>query len=136
MACHVFSMPLRITRCAASKGRRSETCPIWSVIKLVYIVRSDFQAFYDRDPVDVALDWAPGTVPVIMPANDKRPGGDWEAGVMSPEECLCRRSNLFGTITTPSNVLSSYPLPSKAGIFSEKVGQFLLFWVVPRTYSI
>ena len=40
-------------------------------------------AFYDRDPIDVALDWAGDTyrIPVIMPANDKRAGGDWEAGV-------------------------------------------------------
>jgi len=40
-------------------------------------------AFYDRDPIDVALDWAVSEtykIPVIMPANDKRPGGDWEAG--------------------------------------------------------
>jgi hypothetical protein len=87
--------------------------------------RISFAAFYNRDPVDVALDWAPGTVPVIMPANEKRPGGDWEAGVMSPEECLCRRSNLFGTMTTPAegnSTPSNYPLPTKAGIFSEKVG--------------
>jgi len=43
----------------------------------------NLSAFYDRDPVDVALDWAPDSevpIPVIMPANDKRPGGDWEAG--------------------------------------------------------
>jgi hypothetical protein len=106
------------------------------------------KAFYDRDPVDVALDWAPGeamAIPVIMPANDKRPGGDWEAGqspskihystnfdpgVMSPEECLCRRSNLYGTITTPAEgncSPSNYPIPSKAGIFSEKVGQSPIF---------
>jgi hypothetical protein len=42
-------------------------------------------AFYDRDPVDVALEWEVGfdtkKIPVIMPANDKRPGGDWEAGL-------------------------------------------------------
>ena len=41
-------------------------------------------AFYERDPVDLALDWmVPGgeQIPVIMPANDKRPGGDWEAGM-------------------------------------------------------
>ena len=47
-------------------------------------------AFYDRDPVDLALDWSdpsdaqqnPSLKPVvvIMPANEKRPGGDWEAG--------------------------------------------------------
>jgi hypothetical protein len=51
---------------------------------LVLSLVSLFAAFYDRDPVDVALDWAPGLVPVIMPANDKRPGGDWEAGQFSP----------------------------------------------------
>src|SRR6187402_3131824 len=42
-------------------------------------------AFYDRDPVDVALDWASSEsykIPVVMPANDKRPGGDWEAGIV------------------------------------------------------
>jgi hypothetical protein len=42
-------------------------------------------AFFDRDPVDLALDWAPSEekpIPVILPANDKRPGGDWEASVM------------------------------------------------------
>ena len=42
-------------------------------------------AFYERDPIDLALDWIDPTdgqkpVAVIMPANDKRPGGDWEAG--------------------------------------------------------
>lgn len=87
-------------------------------------------AFYERDPVDVALDWydADGNnIPVIMPANEKRPGGDWEAGVMSPEECLCRRSTLYGTLTTPgpeSGASSHYPIPPKAGIFSEKVGMY------------
>lgn len=82
-------------------------------------------AFYERDPVDLALDWVEPNasigIPVIMPANEKRPGGDWEAGVMSPEECLCRRSNLFATLTTPgANNCSStnYPIPTKAGIYS------------------
>jgi hypothetical protein len=40
-------------------------------------------AFYDDDPVDLAIKWNVGEqhpIPVIMPANDKRPGGDWEAG--------------------------------------------------------
>ncbi|KAG9235315.1 hypothetical protein BJ875DRAFT_276783 [Amylocarpus encephaloides] len=87
-------------------------------------------AFYERDPVDFALEWAPTepvAIPVIMPANDKRPGGDWEAGVMSPEECLCRRSNLFATLTTPASgnlAPSNYPIPPKAGIFSPKVVVF------------
>jgi hypothetical protein len=40
-------------------------------------------AFYQRDPVDLAIEWAAGEspIPVIMPAHDKRPGGDWEAGM-------------------------------------------------------
>jgi hypothetical protein len=64
------------------------------------------KAFYDRDPVDVALDWAPGeatAIPVIMPANDKRPGGDWEAGKLpsyafyfaNAAQELCRPKNAF-----------------------------------------
>ncbi|KAK6580026.1 hypothetical protein PZA11_007734 [Diplocarpon coronariae] len=90
-------------------------------------------AFYERDPVDLALDWVePGDapIPVIMPANDKRPGGDWEAGVMSPEECLCRRSNLYATLTTPgpgnigASGTSHYPLPPKTGIYSANVVVF------------
>lgn len=96
---------------------------------------NEYIAFYERDPVDLAIEWAndptepvdPVAIPVIMPANDKRPGGDWEAGVMSPEECLCRRSNLFATITTPApgnSAPTNYPIPSKAGIFSRNVGMF------------
>ncbi|CCU74911.1 unnamed protein product [Blumeria hordei] len=88
-------------------------------------------AFYERDPVDVALDWADPTdnhrIPVIMPANEKRPGGDWEASVMSPEECLCRRSNLYATLTTPASgnaEKSNYPIPGKAGIYSANVVVF------------
>jgi len=50
-----------------------------------YSIYSSWTAFYERDPVDLALDWADGDkpVPVIMPANEKRPGGDWEAGTNS-----------------------------------------------------
>ncbi|RFU30405.1 hypothetical protein B7463_g5955, partial [Scytalidium lignicola] len=43
-------------------------------------------------------------------------------GIMSPEECLCRRSNLYTTLITPApgnSALSNYPIPPKAGIFSE-----------------
>lgn len=88
-------------------------------------------AFYERDPVDLALDWvepnATIAIPVIMPAHEKRPGGDWEAGVMSPEECLCRRSNLFATLSTPgagNSLTANYPIPTRAGIYSEKVVVF------------
>lgn len=41
-------------------------------------------AFYERDPVDIAIEWGSGEqppIPVIMPAHDKRPGGDWETGM-------------------------------------------------------
>jgi hypothetical protein len=41
------------------------------------------ELIYQRDPVDLAIEWAAGEspIPVIMPAHDKRPGGDWEAGM-------------------------------------------------------
>lgn len=50
-------------------------------------------AMIEGDPVDVALDWArtlqipgqpPPLVPIVNMANDKRPGGDWEASSFSP----------------------------------------------------
>ncbi|CAG8977154.1 hypothetical protein HYALB_00003375 [Hymenoscyphus albidus] len=101
-------------------------------------------AFYERDPVDLAIEWAndtsepidPVAIPVIMPANDKRPGGDWEAGVMSPEECLCRRSNLFATLTTPApgnSAPNNYPIPLKAGVFSRTV---VVYRNGPEKYEI
>ncbi|KHJ32263.1 hypothetical protein EV44_g3352 [Erysiphe necator] len=65
-----------------------------------------YEAFYEKDPIDLALDWVDpdgsAPIPVIMPANEKRPGGDWENSVMLPEECLCRRSNLSVTLATPA----------------------------------
>lgn len=102
-----------------------------------------FTAFYDRDPVDLALDWNDPSdmnhglkpVAVVVPANDKRPGGDWEAGVMSPEECLCRRSTLFANLTTPGEnncASSNYPLPTKAGIYS---GNVVVFRDGPEKYE-
>lgn len=82
-----------------------------------------------------------------MPANERKPGGDWESsrfsrpemvenksfklilkknkGVMLPEECLCRRSNLSATLATPAvgnAAKHNYPIPSKAGIYSANVG--------------
>ena len=39
----------------------------------------------ERDPVDLALEWTASEndqpIPVIMPAHERRPGGDWEAGM-------------------------------------------------------
>ncbi|KAM0180267.1 hypothetical protein ACHAPF_002436 [Botrytis cinerea] len=87
-------------------------------------------AFMERDPVDLALEWTSSEndrpIPVIMPAHERRPGGDWEAGVMQPEECLARRSTLYTCLTTPApdNITSNnYPIPEQAGIISQNVGK-------------
>ncbi len=97
-------------------------------------------AVIDGDPVDVAIDWSEyetkfgenknGSrdlvrIPIVNMANDKRPGGDWESGLLAPEENLCRRSNLYQCLTTPSGTQTpSYPLPLKGGIYSPYVGKF------------
>ncbi|POS85927.1 hypothetical protein EPUL_003375 [Erysiphe pulchra] len=99
-----------------------------------------YEAFYDRDPIDLALNWAdpedPRPIPVIMPANEKRPGGDWESSVMLPEECLCRRSNLSATLATPAIGNAgeyNYPIPPKAGIYSPNV---VVFRGGPERYDV
>ncbi len=100
-------------------------------------------AVIDGDPVDVALDWseynikndekdctaegskAGGRIPVVNMANEKRAGGDWESGLVAPEECLCRRSNLVHALTAPSKSSahnSHYPLQTTGGIYSPYVG--------------
>ena len=100
-------------------------------------------AVIDGDPIDVALDWweynrrngetgttpdsASGAmgIPVANMANDKRPGGDWESGLLAPEENMCRRSNLAHCLTstwTPSSQCSNYPIPTVGGIYSPSVG--------------
>ncbi len=100
-------------------------------------------AVIDGDPVDVALDWygynvrndgedctaesgkGGGRIPVVNMANEKRAGGDWESGLVAPEECLCRRSNLVHALTTPSKSSthsSHYPLQTTGGIYSPHVG--------------
>lgn len=65
-------------------------------------------------------------MPFICAANDKRPGGDWETGVVGYEERLCRRSTLAACLATPADgspINSHYPLPICAGILSRDVGQ-------------
>jgi hypothetical protein len=43
---------------------------------------------------------------------------------MAPEENLCRRSNLFATLTDPKGYhANNYPIPPKGGIYSEHVGK-------------
>ncbi|KAI9843580.1 MAG: hypothetical protein M1837_006257 [Sclerophora amabilis] len=100
-------------------------------------------AVIDGDPVDVALDWYEANrnnaeklghvrngvvdcprIPIVNMANEKRAGGDWESGLMAPEECLCRRTNLVQALMTPmdpSATYSHYPIPQTGGIFSPSV---------------
>lgn len=101
-----------------------------------------FTAFYNDDPVDIAIKWHEGPpetempIPVILPANDKRPGGDWEAGVMSAEECICRRSNLVNCLTNPvedNAAPSNYPIPTRAGIYSKDC---VIFRAGPAAYEL
>lgn len=100
-------------------------------------------AVIDGDPVDVALDWHAansrdpassrgtssgkgGPIPVVSMANEKRAGGDWESGLIAPEECLCRRSNLAKVLTTPSQPSAQvphYPIRTTGGIYSPNVGK-------------
>lgn len=100
-------------------------------------------AVIDGDPIDVALDWhdsncsdsasgstarssvAGSTIPVVNPANEKRAGGDWETGLMAPEECLCRRSTLAAALVNPfaSTNAAHYPIRQTGGIYSPSVGE-------------
>ncbi|KAL8760726.1 MAG: hypothetical protein Q9184_003106 [Pyrenodesmia sp. 2 TL-2023] len=99
-------------------------------------------AVIDGDPLDVALDWheynqrggnqaAPQSshesIPVVNMANEKRAGGDWESGLMAPEECLCRRTNLVQALKSPysrSSQLPHYPIQETGGIYSPNVVVF------------
>lgn len=83
------------------------------------------------DPVDLATNWSARNnntrVAFICAANEKRPGGDWETGVVGYEERLCRRSTLSATIATPGPTSyvtgGHYPLPWAGGIYSDRVGK-------------
>lgn len=83
------------------------------------------------DPVDLATNWSARNnntrVAFICAANEKRPGGDWETGVVGYEERLCRRSSLSATIATPGPASyvtgGHYPLPWTGGIYSDRVGK-------------
>ncbi|KAH8888659.1 hypothetical protein GQ53DRAFT_244696 [Thozetella sp. PMI_491] len=85
---------------------------------------------YEGDPVECALSWQARDglrVPFICAANDKRPGGDWETGVVGYEERLCRRSTLSATLATPgpgSHVNAHYPITLHGGIYSDTVVVF------------
>lgn len=100
-------------------------------------------AVIDGDAVDIALKWNQEEtrtkpqdakraiasehlrIPLVLPIDEKRAGGDWESGSMAPEENLSRRSNLVHCLSrskTPSNDSTAYPVPSKGGIYSPNVG--------------
>ena len=101
-------------------------------------------AVIDGDPIDVALDWyeyesrsksqsgppcqdqKDVRIPVVNMANEKRAGGDWESGLLAPEENMCRRSNLVQCLKTPwpsSEQVPNYPIPAKGGLYSPSVGR-------------
>ncbi|KAF2658139.1 hypothetical protein K491DRAFT_756388 [Lophiostoma macrostomum CBS 122681] len=98
-------------------------------------------AVVEGDPVDYALGWyqylasdpayrdSAKRIPVVNMANEKRAGGDWESGLMAPEECFARRSNLVHALTMPWNARggtadSLYPIPQRGGIYSPQVFVF------------
>ncbi|KAF3763092.1 hypothetical protein M406DRAFT_261961 [Cryphonectria parasitica EP155] len=80
----------------------------------------------EGDPVDFATCWSAENndtkVAFICAANENRPGGDWETGVVGYEERLCRRSNLSQHLATPKEV--NYPIPPEGGLFSDPVVVF------------
>ena len=101
-------------------------------------------AVIDGDAVDVALKWnheesrtksqdpsrrvSPKElrIPLVLPVDEKRAGGDWESGSMAPEENLSRRSNLVHCLSrskAASNGHAAYPIPSKGGFYSPHVGK-------------
>ncbi|KAF2864642.1 hypothetical protein BDV95DRAFT_613392 [Massariosphaeria phaeospora] len=98
-------------------------------------------AVMEGDPVNFALGWYQNAVadassshsvkriPVVNMANEKRAGGDWESGLMAPEECFARRSNLVHALTMPWNAQMGreeifYPIPQRGGIYSPEVFVF------------
>ncbi|CUS11251.1 unnamed protein product [Tuber aestivum] len=64
---------------------------------------------------------------VLNTANEKKPGGEWEGGVLSQEEGFARRSNLIQALTTTdprSGLQTYYPLENTSGIYSPNVVVF------------
>jgi hypothetical protein len=98
-------------------------------------------AVVEGDPVDYALGWyqyisanssKPDSImhiPVVNMANEKRAGGDWESGLMAPEECFARRSNLVQALAMPWRAQlgtfdNLYPIPQRGGIYTQQVCKF------------
>ena len=133
-----------------------DTCPQFPASSIAYPDASELKGYGKRnhqklrvaviegDPVDVALEWhdfnckdtaagsasrssiAGSTIPLVNMANEKRAGGDWESGLIAPEECLCRRSTLAHALVTPSSSspkTTHYPIRTSGGIYSPSVGK-------------
>lgn len=98
----------------------------------------------DRDLVETAVSWYEANkndprwthsakpIPIVNMANEKRPGGDWESGLIAPEECLARRSNLVKNLETPwyplPNSNGYYPIPQRGGLYSPSIGKISFKW--------
>lgn len=101
-------------------------------------------AVIEGDPVDVAFEWYEHEkaisdkaqrdnsgryatdlqpIPVVNAANERRPGGDWELGLMASEENFCRRSNLVQCLVTPwpGSQQPHFPIPQYGAIYSPSV---------------
>lgn len=120
----------------------SYSYPDTSVIRISAERNSQFRtrvAVVEGDPVDYALGWShhvyPNSakrIPVVNMANEKRAGGDWESGLMAPEECFARRSNLVHALTMPwktrtGQIENLYPIPQRGGIYTSQVCMFIPF---------
>jgi hypothetical protein len=102
-------------------------------------------AVMNGDAVDVALQWNQEEenarsldtgsysaseklrIPLVLPVDEKRAGGDWESGSMGPEENLSRRSNLVNCLSKgrmTNNEVLEYPIPSEGGMYSPQVGNY------------
>jgi len=79
------------------------------------------------NPVDVTISWSQccedASIPVVNMANEKSAGGNWQSGLVAPEECLARRSNLVAALTDLwcADIQAYYPIPHKGGIYSPEI---------------
>jgi hypothetical protein len=124
----------------------SYSYPDSSVIKISSDKRSPQRtrvAIMEGDPINYALGWYQTAtrdpahrncrqVPVVNIANEKRAGGDWESGLMAPEECFARRSNLVQALTMPwaaqmGGEKNFYPISQRGGIYTPEVCRWLPF---------
>ncbi|KAK7193014.1 hypothetical protein DPSP01_005223 [Paraphaeosphaeria sporulosa] len=126
-----------------TNAKTSYAYPDSSVIRVSANKRSRNRtrvAVLEGDPVTHAMGWYQSAIrdpayknckriPVVNMANERRAGGDWESGLMAPEECFARRSNLVHALTMPWNAQmgkdeNHYPIPQRGGIYCPEVYVF------------